>query len=137
MKTLVLIVSMSILLQGCFPVYKTIRPLVEVQLVDQAGQALEGVKVVRVTEQTPARVEAIFDTAKSNREGWGSFEQKRKWEIEFFMIHGVQYYNWSLCVSKKGYKTIDQIKIDPDSDKRIVLIMEKTKNKSEECFDES
>lgn len=83
MKTLVSIVSMSILLQGCFPVYKTIRPLVEVQLVDQAGQALEGVKVVRVTEQTPARVEAIFDTAKSNREGGGVLSRKENGKSNF------------------------------------------------------
>lgn len=137
MKKWLIISMLNIFLQGCFSVYKTIRIPVEIKVVDEKGQTLRGVKVVRMTEQTPARVLPKFDIAETNSEGFAQLAKEKKWEVESFFIHGVQYYTWTLCISKNGYKMIDSIKIDTDYDKRIVLIMEKTKNKSEECFDES
>ena len=136
-KNLLFIILLSFFMQACFPVYKTIRPFIEVQVVDENGQSIRDAKVVRMTDQTPARVSTVFDVGISDHEGLVRFEQKRKWEFESFIIHGVQYYSWTLCVSKQGYKTIDQIKIDENSNREVVLNLQRTKSKTEPCSDES
>ena len=133
-----LIVSMiSIFLQGCYPVYKTIRIPVEIKVVDEKGQNLNGVKIVRMTDQTPARVNRIFDITKTNTQGFAKLEKQSKWQLESFIIHGSQHYTWTLCISKSGYETLDDIKLNPDQQMNVVFTLKKTKNKSEECRDKN
>ena len=68
----------NIFLQACLPVYKTIRIPVEIKVVDEKGQNLNGVKIVRMTEQTPARVNPIFDITETNIQGFANLEKKSK-----------------------------------------------------------
>lgn len=135
MKKWLTISMLNILLQGCFPVYKTIRIPVEINVIDEKGKTLKGVKVVRMTEQTPARVLPEFDSSETDSEGFAQLAKEKKWAVESFFIHGVQHYTWTLCISKDGYETIDDIKLDPDDQVKPIFTLKKTKNKTQECID--
>lgn len=129
---------MSLLLQACYPIYKTIRPYAEVQVFDENGLMIQDVKVVRQTAQTPARVPLRFEVAQTNDQGKVIFNKLSEWQVEhLMMIHGVQFYDWSICASKKGYETIER-KVQPDAGKIIRFNLKKTQSKitSQECLND-
>lgn len=108
-------------LTACYPIYKTQKPKVEVIVVDEQDQPIEKAKVVLITEVHPAKIEANFDEKFSNQKGEVSFTKQAEWKVEFLMIHGVQYYNWKICVAKSGYLTQEFIKVDSNTKVKIVL----------------
>ncbi len=118
-------------LTGCYPIYKKIRPFISVQVYDQSGHYIQGVTVVRMTEQHPARVDPVLESQKTNTQGVVKFEDQRNWAIEFMMIHGAQDYTWYICLSKPGYETVKYFPIENDVDLKLTL--KETKTPQEAC----
>lgn len=108
-------------LTACYPIYKTQKPEVEVTVVDEQDQPIEKAKVVLMTEVHPAKRDAKFDEKYSNQKGEVSFTKQAEWKVEFLMIHGVQYYDWNICVAKSGYLTQELIKVDSETKVKIAL----------------
>lgn len=108
-------------LSGCYPIYKTQKPELEVTVVDEQDQPIEKAKVVLMTEVHPAKIDANFDEKYSNQKGEVNFTKQAEWKVEFLMIHGAQYYDWNICVAKSGYLTQEFSKIKSESKVKIVL----------------
>lgn len=119
------IILMSLLLghglSGCYPIYKTQKPELEVTVVDEQNQPVEKAKVVLITEVHPAKIDAQFDQKTTNSFGKANFAKQSKWQVEFLMIHGVQHYNWNICVVKSGYVTQGMIDVNQDKIKVILV----------------
>ncbi|WP_228203387.1 hypothetical protein [Acinetobacter sp. CFCC 10889] len=113
-------------ISGCYPIYKTQKPEFEVTVVDEQGQPIEKAEVILMTEVHPAKIDAQFDKKLTNSLGKVNFAKQAEWKVEFLMIHGVQHYNWTICVAKAGYVT--QGMIDVDQDKIKVILQPKKAN---------
>ena len=121
MNRAILLIPFFIFLTGCFPVYKTQKPQLTVNVVNERGVAIPNVKVVLVTSVRPAKIDDQYDEKYSNQIGVVNFEQQAQWKVESLMIHGVQFYDWYLCVAKDGYITQEFIKIGSDPKIKITL----------------
>lgn len=121
MSRFILLIPIVISLGACYPVYKTQKPQLTVNVVNEKGLAIADAKVVLVTTVHPAKIEDQFDEKFSNQFGAVNFEKQAQWKVESLMIHGVQFYDWYLCVAKDGYITQEFIKIGSDSKIKITL----------------
>ena len=132
------IVLMCGLLSACYPVYQTIRTPVQVNVVDEQGQAIKNAKVVMETTQRPAHVLPVFNRLFTDSQGKVKFHRQREWTIETLFIHGFQVYRWNLCVSKQGYEMLKSIELKEQNSKRIRVVLKQQKgvNTDEnECLD--
>lgn len=119
-KTTISLVAV-LYLSGCYPIYKTQKPELEVTVVDEHNQPIEKAKVILMTEVHPAKIDAQFDKKLTNSLGKINFAKQAEWKVEFLMIHGVQHYNWNICVAKAGYATQGMIDVDHDKIKVVLL----------------
>ena len=120
MKSIIVLI-LSVSLTACFPIYKTQKPEAEVTILDENGQPLANVKVMLVTEVHPAKVDGQFDSQTTDQSGKVVFTKQAEWKVESLIIHGMQYYDWKICVSKSGYLTQEFIRIKSDAEVKIVL----------------
>ncbi|MCU4437588.1 hypothetical protein KTH93_19215 [Acinetobacter bereziniae] len=121
MNRIILLIPFFIFLTGCFPVYKTQKPQLTVNVVNERGVAIPNVKVVLVTSVRPAKIDDQYDEKYSNQIGVVNFEKQAQWKVESLMIHGVQFYDWHLCVAKEGYITQDFIDVTKNEQIKIIL----------------
>lgn len=133
MKNYVFFCLVSMVLLGCYPVYKTIRMPMEVVVVDESGKRVEGAEVLRITEQFPAKVPLKFDLIHTDRGGIAIFKSVKEWQMDSLIIHGAQQYSWSFCVSKSGYETVDHIALSDSSSGKINVVLKTTRQESQDC----
>ncbi|WP_372403270.1 hypothetical protein ACDW34_12160 [Acinetobacter piscicola] len=139
-KHMLSIILMCGLLQACYPVYKTIRTPVQVEVVDEQGKAIKNAKVVMETTQRPAHVMPVFNRLFTDAQGKVEFKRQRKWAMETLFIHGFQVYSWNLCISKQGYEMPKSIDLKKQNGKSIRIILKQQKvikTEGNECFDET
>ncbi|WP_288454828.1 hypothetical protein [uncultured Acinetobacter sp.] len=117
----IFLIPFFIFLTGCFPVYKTQKPQLTVNIVNERGVAIPNVKVVLVTSVRPAKIDDQYDEKYSNQIGVVNFEKQAQWKVESLMIHGMQFYDWSLCLAKDGYVTQENIKVKKKEKIKITL----------------
>lgn len=93
----------SILVSGCFPVYKEILPEIIIDVIDEKGLPLKNVEIVLYTEVSPAKKDFKPLKEFTNDEGRAEFKKASHWAIESLIIHGRQNYSWSMCVKKQNF----------------------------------
>ncbi|KAF5276378.1 hypothetical protein FQR65_LT16371 [Abscondita terminalis] len=74
-----------------------------------------------LTSVRPAKIDDQYDEKYSNQIGVVNFEKQAQWKVESLMIHGVQFYDWHLCVAKEGYITQDFIDVTKNEQIKIIL----------------
>ncbi|MCG7220251.1 hypothetical protein [Acinetobacter sp. AG3] len=122
MNRYIFLISILISLTSCYPIYKTQKPQVTVTVVNEQGVAIPDVKVVLVTAVHPAKIDDQYDEKFTNKLGIVNFEKRAEWKVESLMIHGMQVYDWNVCLAKDGYLTQEFIKIASDSKIKIILL---------------
>lgn len=133
MKYCIFLGLISVVLSGCYPVYKTIRLPFDAHIVDENGKRVEGADVLLITEQHPAKVPLKFVLIQTDAEGIAIFKSVKEWKMENLIIHGIQNYSWSMCVSKAGYGTVDNIALSDFPSQKINVVLKKTEYVSEDC----
>ena len=126
MKRSIFLIPILISLTSCYPIYKTQKPQVTVTVINEQGVAIPDVKVVLVTSVHPAKKDDQYDEKFTNKLGIVNFEKQAEWKVESLMIHGVQVYDWHLCLAKDGYMTQEDIKVSTNSKIKIILKKWKT-----------
>lgn len=112
-------------LQACYPIYKTIRTPVKVIVVDEQGQALQDAQVVMHTTKRPGFMD-MYTSLDTDHSGKAKFKRYREMKVETLFLHGVEYYRWSLCISKKGYEKVKMIELERNKiNKQEVVILKK------------
>ena len=101
---------MSLLLTGCYPVYKQVQPATMVTVVDAAGTPVSDARVTLITKARPATSELGREQAVTGSDGVAGFAGRREWQVESMMLHGWKDYYWVVCVSKSGFETHTQRK---------------------------
>ncbi|KAF1023745.1 MAG: hypothetical protein GAK29_02860 [Acinetobacter bereziniae] len=76
MNRAIFLIPLIIFLTGCFPVYKTQKPQLTVNVVNERGVAIPNVKVVLVTSVRPAKIDDKYDEKYSNQIGIVNFEKQ-------------------------------------------------------------
>ena len=118
-----------IILQAYYPVNKTTQPELEIIVMDENGQSIKDAKVTLQTEVSPAKVDLKENVKFTNAKGIVNFEHQSEMRVENVLIHGVQYYDWFVCVSKTGYQTHDLIKVEEkDQFKQLKIVLKKGQN---------
>lgn len=117
----IFLIPFIIFLTGCFPIYKTQKPQLTVNVVNERGVAIPEVKVVLVTRVYPSRINDQYDIKFTNEQGAVDFEKLAQWRIESLMIHGMEFYDWSLCLTKDGYVTQENIEVKKKEKIKIIL----------------
>lgn len=117
----IFLIPILVSIGACYPIYKTQKPQLAVNVVDEQGAAIIDAKVVLVTTVHPAKIDDQYDEKFSNQFGAVNFEKQAQWKVESLMIHGVQFYDWYLCVAKNGYITQDFIDVNKNSQIKIIL----------------
>ncbi|MGO3384199.1 hypothetical protein [Acinetobacter guillouiae] len=126
MKRSIFLVPILISLSSCYPIYKTQKPQVTVTVVNEQGVAISDVKVVLVTAVHPAKIDDQYDEKFTNKLGIVNFEKQAQWKVESLMIHGVQVYDWNLCLAKDGYITQEFVDVGKKAQIKIILKKGKT-----------
>ncbi len=121
MKRSIFLIPILISLTSCYPIYKTQKPQVTVTVINEQGVAIPDVKVVLVTSVRPAKIDDQYDEKLTNEFGIANFEKLAQWKVESFMIHGVQYYDWNLCLAKDGYITQEFVDVGKKAQIKIIL----------------
>ncbi|TCM67837.1 hypothetical protein EC844_107132 [Acinetobacter calcoaceticus] len=108
---------MTLGLAACFPVYKTIRPNLNVLVKDQQGHPINQAQVVLTTIQSPG---LLLDPhqIQFTQQGQAHFKKASEWQLNVTFLHGVQYYRWFACVTKPGYQTQAYIDINRETKSR-------------------
>lgn len=98
-------------LTACFPIHQTIRPELDVSVMDENGNPVNQAKVTLITQQRPAFVPLRYDV-QYTKNGKTHFQPKHEWQRAMLMMHGIQFYYWALCVEKETYSPqyLDKIK---------------------------
>ena len=90
------------------------------------SKRVEGADVLLITEQHPAKVPLKFVLIQTDAEGIAIFKSVKEWKMENLIIHGIQNYSWSMCVSKAGYGTVDNIALSDFPSQKINVVLKKT-----------
>ena len=96
------------LLQGltaCFPVYKTIRPNVHIQVLDAQQQPVSNADLYLRTILRPGLLRQDIEHRQSDATGQIQLKRQSKWMLNVTFLHGVSYYHWNICVMKAGYQS--------------------------------
>ena len=138
MEIKILFTVMSMLfLQACYPIIKTIQPELEIKVIDENGQIIQDAKVTLHTEIKPAKVDLKDNVKFTNAEGMVNFELLSKIKVENILIHGVQHYDWTLCISKNGYQTQESIQINKNENSESKIFILKQGRYSNRLFADS
>lgn len=100
-----LVVALASLSSACVPVYKTLQPSAEVQVVDDQGRALNDAQVTLISSAYPYGREQFRTEAVTRGNGTATFYKVKDFRVEVMMLHGSQEFFWNWCVTKSGYKT--------------------------------
>jgi hypothetical protein len=94
-------------LSACvLPAYTTLQPASRMTVRDERGAPLKGATVTLIATTTPYGLEAHRETKTTDANGQAAFDQRNEWRTEApFLLHGVQSFSWSWCISKAGYAT--------------------------------
>lgn len=74
-----------------------------------------------MTRVYPSRINDQYDIKFTNEQGAVDFEKLAQWRIESLMIHGMEFYDWSLCLTKDGYVTQENIEVKKKEKIKIIL----------------
>lgn len=105
---IVLAITVVFFIGGCFPypIYKTLQPFSEVKVFDPNNNPIEDVEVSLISYSYPYGFEKNRKTKTTNSSGIATFESKKEWRIEAFMLHGAEIFFWNWCVYKQGFETL-------------------------------
>ena len=104
MRIILLFIIFS--LTGCYPVYKTLQPQIEIVVLDSEKRPVQGAEVNLISKSRPHDVERSREIHITDSEGVAKFQQRNDWRIESpIMIHGQQFYYWDWCIEKDGFIT--------------------------------
>ena len=124
-----------VFLQACYPVIKTIQPELEIKVIDENGQIIQDAKVILHTEMKPDKVDLKDNVKFTNAEGMVNFEHLSKIKVENILIHGVQHYDWTLCISKNGYQTQESIQINKNENSQSKIFILKQGRNPDRMFE--
>lgn len=97
-----------------YPIYKTLQPEVDAQVIDARGAPVVQAQVTLVARARPAPGVLSAPVVASDANGRVHFDAVREWRTEVMALHGALDYYWSLCVAKAGYRTIE-VPVDTDA----------------------
>lgn len=100
-----LVIALAALSSACVPVYKTLQPSAEVQVIDEQGQALNDAQVTLISSAYPYGREQFRTEATTRGDGSATFYKVKDFRVEVMMLHGSQEFFWNWCVTKPGYQT--------------------------------
>jgi hypothetical protein len=112
----------TILLTGCFPVYKTTRPQLNVLVINNQEQPVMGAKLVLITRARPTPI-LEQDIQYTNTKGIAIFKKEKDMQVQTAFIHGSLQYYWSLCAEKAGYVSITRLINTPTVRNKSLKIM--------------
>ena len=100
-----LVIALAVLSSACVPVYKTLQPSAEVQVLDEQNQPLNDAQVTLISSAYPYGREQFRTEATTRGDGMATFYKVKDFRVEVMMLHGSQEFFWNWCVSKTGYQT--------------------------------
>jgi hypothetical protein len=118
MLTLALLTSLT----ACLPVYKTIKPQLNVVVVDSQEQPVIGAKLVLTTRAHPTPIHDE-DIQYTNAKGSAGFKKEKDMQVQTAFIHGSLQYYWSLCTEKAGYTSVTQSIDTPTVRNKSLIVM--------------
>ena len=88
---------------GCIPMYMTVQPQAELTITDSNGDGVERAFVNVGTHTARNRRRPSLTFFATDGDGEVTIRRKKRWHIEWLMMHMGTYYSWSVCVEKDGY----------------------------------
>lgn len=116
--------AILVMLQGCvviYPVNKTLQPKVDLRLIDEDGRWVEGADVNLISASHPHHAERHRMTITTGFDGVARFPRIKQWRFEAIAVHGTEYFDWSVCVEKEGFKT-ERFPVDGRVVKKTVVL---------------
>ena len=98
-----------LVLGGCvpYPVYKTLQPELEITVVDDQNEPIQGAIVALISSSSPYGWEKGREVQTTDRKGVVKFLKRSEWRIEALMLHGVEIFYWKWCIKMKGFVTYE------------------------------
>lgn len=94
-------------LAGCFyPVHKTLQPAATVRVVDAAQRPATNATVTLISSSVLPLPFEIQRTSVPALRGQAEFHAIKDWRIEALTIGGMQFYQWTWCVTAPGHETL-------------------------------
>ncbi|MDE0002201.1 MAG: hypothetical protein OXQ29_05870 [Rhodospirillaceae bacterium] len=88
---------------GCIPMYMTVQPQAELTIKDSSGKGVERAFVNIGTGTYRNRRPPSLTYFVTDRDGETVIPRKKRWHLEWLMMHMGTHYSWSVCVEKDGY----------------------------------
>lgn len=88
---------------GCIPMYKTVQPQAEVTITDSNGEGVERAFVNIGTGTYRNRRPPSLTYFATDGDGETVIPGKKRWHLEWLMMHMGTHYSWNICVEKEGY----------------------------------
>ena len=88
---------------GCIPMYKTVQPQAELTITDSNGEGVERAFVNIGTGTYRNSRPPSLTYFVTDGEGETVIPRKKRWHLEWLMMHMGTHYSWSVCVEKDGY----------------------------------
>ncbi len=94
-------------LAGCFyPVHKTLQPAATARVFDSTQQPASNATVTLVSSSVLPVPFEILRTSVPALGGQAEFHAIKDWRIEALTIGGMQFYQWTWCVTAPGHETL-------------------------------
>lgn len=99
--------TLALTLAGCiYPVHKTLQPAATVRVVDAGQQAVSGATVTLISSSLLPVPREILRSSVPAWSGKAEFHAIKDWRIEMLAIGGMQFYQWTWCVTGPGHETL-------------------------------
>ena len=99
----VFLCAIGVGISGCIPMYMTVQPRAELTITDSNGDGVERAFVNVGTGTYRNRRPPSLTYFVTDGAGETVIARKRRWHLEWLMMHMGTSYSWSVCVEKKGY----------------------------------
>ena len=83
--------------------YMTVQPQAEITITDSNGDGVEHAFVNMGTSTARNRRDPTLTFFATDGEGETVIPRKKRWHLEWLMMHMGTYYAWNVCVEKDGY----------------------------------
>ncbi|WP_180102941.1 hypothetical protein [Acinetobacter sp. YH12126] len=126
----------STLLSGCFPIFKTKHPKINITVINDQNEKLDDAEVFLnlTTWQGKSFTES---TLKKTQDGIATFSAEKS--LQFIHIFPAKY-SWSICVYKNGYSQNSFVpKSSNNRTQNLVLLLDKAEigvEKKQHCWKE-
>lgn len=119
-----------IVVSGCYPALKVVRPRVDLVVQDSEGKGLQGAAFTLATYHYPFPMASstTLTTHQTGVAGDLKLNKRRKWLWQIALPDGIRWYDWAYCVEKPGYRAV--VAVEPDFTEPIAVMLERSTTSS-------